>query len=123
MLFCLGSDKYDSEGEGYQKNYRVFNKDVSNDEYSKIKDSLNIDLKLTEWNDCKKSLDVYSYEDAWKNWWECASDKQKATITDIKYFDKDIFESITGIDVKQSTSAEQEAIELLKKNGYKIVRD
>ena len=99
MIFCLGGGKWISKGEGYQKNYRVFNKDVSKKEYQNIKDSLNIKLKLTEHNEETKSLDVYSYKDAWENWWKEASKKDKESITKMKYFDKAIFTEITGIDV------------------------
>lgn len=99
MIFCLGEGRWDRKGKGYQKNYRVFNKDVSKDEYSVIKGSLNVKLKLTEWNDRTKSLDVYSYPDAWNNWWEGASTEQKKSITDIKYFDEKIFKEITGIKI------------------------
>ena len=98
MIFCLGEGRYASKGEGYQKNYRVFNKDVSEKEYEKIRDSLDIKLKLTEWNEDTKSLDVYSYEDAWKNWWDNASKKDKESITKLKQFDQKIFTEITGIE-------------------------
>jgi len=97
MIFCLGDGKYERSGEGYQKNLRVFNQGVSEKEYERIRDSLDIELKLTEWNETTKNLDVYSYADAWKNWWEEATEKQRKSITDIKYFDHEIFTEITGI--------------------------
>ena len=84
----------------------IFNKQVTKQEFEKVKATVNIKLKLTEWNEETKSLDVYGYEDAWKNWWKEASKKQKATITDIKYFDKEIFKSITGIDVNDDDMVE-----------------
>ena len=97
MLFCLGEGAYERQGSGYQKNNCVFNVQLEKDEVDEIKATLDIELKLTERNDSTKSLDVYSYTDAWKNWWEEATDKQKKAITDIKYFDPRIFKEITGI--------------------------
>ena len=93
----MGEGKNESKGEGYKKNYRVFNKDISKEEYEKIRGSLDIKLKLTEWNEKTKSLDVYSYSDSWKNWWGKASTEQKESITKMKYFDHKIFTEITGI--------------------------
>uniref|UniRef100_A0A6M3LNY0 Uncharacterized protein n=1 Tax=viral metagenome TaxID=1070528 RepID=A0A6M3LNY0_9ZZZZ len=101
MIFCLGDGKHESKGEGYQKNHRVFNQDVTKSEYEKIRDSLDIKLKLTEWNEKTKSLDVYSYTDAWKNWWDNAGKKDKESITKMKYFDQKIFTEITSIDVNK----------------------
>ena len=100
MIFCLGEGKYARKGEGYQKNYRIFNHDVPEKEWEKIKNSLDIKLKLTEWNEETKSLDVYSYEYAWANWWKEASKKQKESITKMKFFDQKIFTEITGIDIE-----------------------
>jgi len=98
MIFCLGDGRCEAKGEGYQKNHRVFNQDISEKEYEKIRDSLDIKLKLTEWNEKTKSLDVYSYTDAWKNWWDSASKKDKESVTKMKYFDQKMFTEITGIE-------------------------
>ena len=97
MIFCLGEGRYERKGTGYQKNHRVFNQDVSEKEYDKIKNSIDLKLKLTEWNESTKNLDVYSYTDAWANWWKEATQEQKESITKMEYFDKEIFTEITGI--------------------------
>src|ERR1035437_3510875 len=39
MIFCFGNEKDGRKSEGYQKNYRIFNKDVSINEYAKIRNS------------------------------------------------------------------------------------
>ena len=121
MLFCLGDGQYDSKGEGYQKSYRIFNQNVPKDEWNKINSSLNIKIPLTKWidkSDMTKEekdsnsvwkeiggyLKVLSYEDAWKSWWDNASQKEKNAILDIKYFDQSLFKEITGIDVKATPS-------------------
>lgn len=130
MLFCLGKHKYAEEGEGYQKNYRIFNNDVSKDEWNEIKDSLpNIELPLTHWTEEKEMssqekkdfkiykeiggyLKVLSYEDAWKEWWNKASQEDKNKILDIPQFDEEIFKGITGLDVKKIDSLSGQEVEV-----------
>ena len=109
MIFCLGDGRCERKGEGYQKSYRVFNKDVSESEYKKIKDSLDIKIKLTEYKD--DELKVYSYEDAWSTWWNEASKEEKEKITGLKQFDAEIFKGITGIDIKNEEELEKLTME------------
>lgn len=122
MIFCLGEGKRESKGIGYQKNYHVFNKQVEKEEWEKIKSSLpTIKLLITHWIDKKDMTDEekennsiykqiggylkrFTYEEAWKNWWAQAKQLEKDAITDIKYFDKEIFKGITGIDVEEKKS-------------------
>ena len=117
MLFCLGKGNSYSEGEGYQKNYRVFNKDVEKKEWKEIRSSVSgikisflpLIKKEDMTADEKKNYPVYkeiggylkkiSYEDAWANWWNSASQEERNKILNIKYFDAAIFKEITGIDV------------------------
>jgi len=125
MLFCLGDGKYESKGDWYQKNNKIFNQDVSEDEFNKIKNSLDIEIQITKWIDKKDMTDdekenksgweqtggflkIFSYEDAWKNWWNEATQKQKDSILDIKQFNAEIFKGITGIDV----SVKEELIDI-----------
>ena len=85
MIFCLGENKYASKGTGFQKNYQVFNQQVT----------------VKEWNEIKSSLDgIGIYSTNWKIWWDNASREDKDKILNIKYFDAKIFKGITGIDVK-----------------------
>lgn len=42
-------------------------------------------------------LKVYTYEEAWANWWAKLSEKDKQTIKEIPNFDPEIFKDITGI--------------------------
>ena len=113
MIFCLGDGRLKSEGDGYQKNNRVFNKDVSHEEYKEIRDNLpKIKLKITEWinQDDGGYLKTRNYEDAWALWWNGASKDDKQAILDIKYFDKDIFKEITGIDVDDSNDSKKQEL-------------
>ena len=121
MLFCLGTDKWESSGEGYQKNYRIFNKDVQKSDWEKIKNSLpNIELPLTKWikeeemsaqekkdktihKEIGGYLKVLTYEDSWKEWWNGASEKDKKAILDIPQFDSAIFKEITSIDIADTS--------------------
>jgi hypothetical protein len=45
-------------------------------------------------------LRVLGYEAAWKEWWTKATEAQKHSILDIKYFNAEIFKDITGIDAQ-----------------------
>ena len=129
MLFCLGDEDDRQKGEGYQKSYRIFNQDVPKDEWNKINSNLSIKLPLTKWTDKEDMtkeekdnnsvweeiggyLKVLSYEDAWKLWWDNASQKEKNVILDIKYFDKTLFFEITGIGVKATPSLVGKEVEV-----------
>jgi hypothetical protein len=115
MLFCLGDGKYATKGEGYQKNNRVFNVQVTPEEFDKIRASLpTIKVPLTKWIDKKDMTDeekenssvwkevggylkVNTYENAWAIWWKEASQEDKNKILNCKYFNAEIFTKITGI--------------------------
>ena len=117
MLFCKGEGKYKSKGIGYQKNNHIFNVQVSEKEYDKaISSRPSFNLPLTKWVDKeymteqeKKDYPVYeqiggylktlSYKDAWKEGWANASKEFKDWVKNLPHFDKDIFQSITGIDI------------------------
>ena len=92
MIFCLGNRKDGRRSEGYQKNYRIFNKDVSVGEYHKVLTSL-LDNKI-----CVDSETLF-YEEAWNVFWNIATNEQKNAILNIPQFDKKIFESITSIKI------------------------
>ena len=141
MIFCLGDGKYESNGEGYQKHLRVFNQDVSEARYDEVKEVITdneIKITLTKWTDydkLKKSeqtataeqlgglLKTFSYEDAWLNFWNEATPKQKNCILNLPEFDAGIFKEITGIDCSKKDSVAEEAIKLLESKGYKIVKE
>lgn len=114
MLFCLG-DSNSSKGEGYQKNNRVFNQQVTKEEFQEIRDSLpNIEIPVcrwinaeimtdkekrdtTSWSEMGGYLKTLDYEKAWQQWWEESNWIIKNKILNIPYFDKEIFIQITGI--------------------------
>lgn len=141
MLFCLGDGRSNGKDDGYQKNYMVFNTKVSETEYDEIKKSLpSIKLPVTflvgkddMTEDEKKEHPVYktiggylrqlSYEDAWAKVWSEMSDIDKNKILSIPQFDSKIFKEITGIDTSKINDATEQAIKLLKSNGYKIVKE
>lgn len=133
MLFCLGEGKYESKGDGYQKNNMVFNQKVTEDEFKKIKLSLsNLKISLTHWvkkedmtneekenNNVYKEIDgylkIFSYKEAWKNYWDNASQSDKDLILNIPQFDNEIFKGITGIDVIKDDKADKKKKELIDK--------
>jgi len=115
MLFCLGDSGRASKGAGYQKNNQIFNTQVTEKEWNEARDSLpDIKIQITKWVDKEdmtkeeKSnssvwkeiggyLKYYTYEEAWANWWEEASAKDRQAILDLPHFDGEIFTGITGI--------------------------
>ena len=141
MIFCFGDGRWESSGEGYQKHLRVFNQDVSETRYDEVKKLLadnEIKITLTEWTDYDKLekseqtviakslgglLKTFSYENAWLNFWNEATKKQKNCILDLPEFDAGIFKEITGIDCSKKDSVAEEAIKLLESKGYKIVKE
>lgn len=127
MIFCLGEGRWESKGDGYQKNNMVFNKQVTPEEWDKIRASLpTIKLPVSRWVDKedmtdheKENIDGWetmggylktmSYKDAWSVAWKELKQEDKNKITGLAQFDKDIFEKITGIKVDDKKR------ELLKK--------
>jgi len=143
MLFCLGEGKYESKGEGYQKNYRVFNQQLTKEEWEKVKLELPvIKIPLTKWVDKKdmtadekedhnvwKEIGGYlktnSYEDAWAIWWSEAKQEDKDKILNCKYFDAKIFTEITGIKdfkTKVSLSGKTVKVELDGKTYEAVIK-
>ena len=139
MLFCLGDGKYESSGEGYQKNLRIFNKDVSEDIYNKAVNSKpDFELPIAKWIDKKdmtadekkkKSyweqtggyLKELNYEDAWKEGWAKATPEFKKWVLELPNFDAKIFKEITGIDIKDESLSGKEVEVKLDGKTYKAI--
>lgn len=47
-------------------------------------------------------LKELSYKEAWRNMWNHINDKEKKAFTSLPNFDKDIFKTITGIDIEEN---------------------
>lgn len=60
--------------------------------------------KHTEYKATGGYLKELSYTEAWKNMWDYMTDKEKEAFTSLPNFDKDIFKTITGIDVEKDVS-------------------
>lgn len=124
MIFCLGEGKYKSGGAGYQKNLQIFNKPVTEEEYNKVKNVLNIKnfkLPIVKWVETKNMteeeknrwsshkqtggfLKTLSYTDAWSEMWASLSYEDKNFFKGIINFDAKIFENITGIKIEDEKS-------------------
>lgn len=143
MLFCLGDGKYESQGEGYHKNNRVFNVQVTEDEFNKIKSNVpSITLPVTKWieedgmsgeekenNKNYKTLGGYlktlSYQDAWKLAWSEMDPETKGKFLTIPHFDSEIFKEITSIDMKvkeASLSGKEVKVEIDGKKYVAIIK-
>jgi hypothetical protein len=114
MLFCLGEGKDKSEGDGYQKNNRIFNVEVTHAEWQKAIESLpKIQLGITI--DKKK----ITYEEAWREVWDKLSQTDRQKYLDLPHFDKDIFKSITGIGIDTKIK-EMTVSEISTQLGYEV---
>ena len=71
----------------------------------------------------KGFLKTFTWVEAWSNFWRDTDEENRQKILNLPNFDADVFKEITGIDVDQPNNATQEAIALLEKNGYKIVKN
>lgn len=95
-------------------NVRIFNKpsgmSISEFYNSKYWNAIrSVSFKLTEWVDYDTEdsdikgisgyLKTYTYEEAWENWWNKLTDKNKEIIKQIPNFDPEVFKDITGIEV------------------------
>ena len=120
---------------------RCFNKDseFTRTEYEKKFGWIYPDLNICQWiywndmtdeekkeNPTAKDTDGYlktmEYKEAWKEYWNRASETDKEWFMNLPNFSAEIFKEITGIDVNETDDKTEEAIALLKKNGYKITR-
>jgi hypothetical protein len=122
MIFCLGEGKYESKGSGFQKNYRIFNKEVSKEVFDKYYNSQPLfKLPISSWVNEKDMTDeeknnkpIYkqiggylktlSYKDAWKEGWKNASQEFKNWVINLPNFDEKIFTEIMGIEKVKSQS-------------------
>lgn len=95
MIFCVGEGRWESKGKGYQKNLQIFNTDVTEAEYNKVKNALN--AKSYE----RLFTKTTTYTDAWKEMWDGFKQEDKDFFTSLPHFDKDIFKEITGIDIEE----------------------
>ena len=88
MIFCLGEGKYESQGEGYQKNHRAWNKDISDDRYKELIKEIKTILK--------------DFKPEWKNGikeeWSKIRASQWKKLSQIPEFDLEITQQITGLD-------------------------
>jgi hypothetical protein len=132
MIFCLGEGRYVSKGIGYQQNLMIFNKKVSD-----ILDIKNFKLPIAKWIELKDMtkdeeietrrqmggyLKTLSYKDSWKEMWSGLSKEDKEVFSNLPNFDNEIFEKITGIRYELVDYKMEEAMKLLKDNGYKIIK-
>ena len=111
-IFCRAKT-YNDNDSFQQKIYRIFNTEISKEEYESItvpKIKLEFDKDL--------SYDV-RYEKARKNAWNKLSDTEKKQFTDLPYFSKEGFEFITGIKVEKNEVKQDTSIDKIEKiNEY-----
>ena len=78
--------------------------------------------KVVGWEEMGGYLKTLDFKEACVIWWN-KNPHRHDDFLNLPNFNSEIFKEITGIDVEKKDNAEQEAIELLKKNGYKIVKE
>ena len=139
MIFCLGDGKYTTSGEGYQKNNRIFNKDVTEDEFEKARNSRPaFELPIAKWIDKKDMTDkekenksyweqtggylkTLNYQDAWKEAWPKASDDFKSWVKNLPNFNSEIFEKITGQKIEDDSLKGAEVEVKVNGKSYKAI--
>ena len=119
MIFCLGEGKYSSVGEGFQKNNRIFNKEVSIEQFNKSinsrpsftlpvsmwikKENMTYKEKLnvSGWSEMGGYLKTMPYKDAWAEGCKNASKEFKTWVKNLPNFNSELFEKITGINLEK----------------------
>lgn len=87
MLFCLGDSDSAFKGEGYQKKFRIFNKDVSKEVFDQaIASRPRFSLPRAS-----------TYEEAWRQAWPEAGRKFKEWVRGLPNYDEALFQEITGV--------------------------
>jgi len=92
--FCW-SEKYNDKDSFQKKRYRVFNVEVREEEYKKIK-KIYHGLEFDE----NESYET-RFQTAFKKMWDKLSDKERQEYFDIPHFDKIGFEFIVGVKVDE----------------------
>ena len=87
-LFCFAED-FNDENSFQQKRYRVFNKEITQEEYNKIS-VLEIKLEFD-----KSEVSSTRYQTAFKKAWSELPQEEKNKFLSLPNFDKDIFFKIT----------------------------
>lgn len=111
--FCWAKE-YNDKDSFQQKRYRVFNVEVSKEEYeniNKIYHRLEFD---------KDESYETRYQTAFKTMWERLSVGERQEYLDIPHFDKDIFYEITGVKVDEQ--AEEMTMEEICKTLWRTIK-
>ena len=76
--------------------------------------------EFSKFHDRGGYLKTIEYKEAWKIAWDDASEEDKTLLSKLPNFDADVFEEITGINVKESNAEEFTVGEIEKLLGKKI---
>ena len=114
--FCW-SENYNDENSFQQKRYRVFNVQVSKEEYENI-------TKIYHKLEFDKDENYYTrFQTAFKKMWDTLTQDEKQEYFDIPHFDRTGFTFITGIKKEEEEEEDEDedeiikAIEVLQKAG------
>ena len=93
-IFCY-ADKEGDKNSFQQAEYRIFNVQITKEEYHNIEiPKITLDFDKDEPHDTR-------YKTAFKKAWEKLDEDGKKQFTDLPHFDPDIFEKITGVNVRE----------------------
>lgn len=130
MIFCLGEEKFESQGIGYQQNLMIFNQKVSEEVYNntkKLLDAKDIKFPIAKWIEYKDLpkddqtttakqmgglLKELSYQGAWKEMWNGFSTDDKNFFKSLPNFNNEIFFGITGIKIEDEISLKGKKVEV-----------
>lgn len=98
------SDEYNSNTSSQQKRFRIWNKEIKEKEFEDFKTpEKELDLKHKTWKDAWKGADISKFKD-------------------LKGFDKEIFEKITGLKIEKEKQASVELIKSLFEKLQKLLK-
>ena len=98
--FCW-SDEFNDNNSFQQKRYRIFNKEVSKEEYNKVK-KIYYKLELDKNEDYETR-----FQTAFKKMWNKLDEKERQEYFDIPHFNWEGFTFITGIKKEEEEPQEE----------------
>ena len=106
MVFCIGDDKCEGKGPGYQKNYHAWNKPVSRERYNAI-------LKVVRESGLK-----FDGRKTWANNWKDVTEETWKKLSQIPEFDLEVTKKLSGIEIPLYTTSPQYEAAIAKQGVY-----
>lgn len=93
--FCY-AEEYNDKDSFQQKRYRIFNQEVSKDEYNEI-EKIRMEIEIDD-----SEPPNTRYKTAFVRAWNKLPGSEKKKVTSLKWFDKDAFKKYYWVDVEEN---------------------